>query len=145
MREQTMSKKRKIGWQKYEDAVEEQLSSPLIQLAISHALPEVPTEEADSEKISSFEDKDDQQAMFHPIIALPEEMTHDFAMAASFDCWFGHTNFNITPIIKDILDKAEGVEVLKICSRYRFFIGVGRMFDFKHVRKELEKIILNTD
>ena len=140
-----MSEKRKIGWQKYEDAVEEQLSSPLIQLAISHALPEAVAEEDGAEKISSFEDKDEQQDMFHPIIALPEEMTQDFAMAASFDCWFGHTNFNITPVVKEILDKAEGVEVLKICSRYRFFIGIGKMFDFKHVRKELEKIILDTN
>ena len=59
-------------------------------------------------------------------------------MASSFDCWMGHTNFNITQETLDNLNKMEGVEVLKICSRYRFFIGIGRMFDFTEVRKSIE-------
>jgi hypothetical protein len=59
-----------------------------------------------------------------------------------FDCWMGHTNFDITPKIKEQLNKIQGVEVLKICSRYRFFIGVGKMFSFTDVRKNIEKDIL---
>ena len=35
----------------------------------------------------------------------------------------------------------EGVELLKICSRYRFLVGVGRMFDFKDVRRKIESKI----
>jgi len=34
---------------------------------------------------------------------------------------------------------------LKICSRYRFFIGIGRMFDFKNVRKNIENILLKEE
>jgi hypothetical protein len=139
-----MDKSREIGWQKYEDSVEEQLSSPLIQLAISHAMPELISEEEAGE-IEKFEDMDGPREVLQPMIALPPEMASDFAIASSFDCWFGHTNFNITPTVKDILNKTEGVEILKICSRYRFFIGIGKMFDFKHVRKDLEKIILDKD
>ena len=46
-------------------------------------------------------------------------------------------------IIKNILNTIDGVEVLKICSRYRFFIGVGKMFDFSEVRKNIEKELTN--
>ena len=47
-----------------------------------------------------------------------------------------HANFDITKEIKSRLNKTEGVELLKVLSRYRFFVGVGKMFDFKQVRKE---------
>ena len=42
---------------------------------------------------------------------------------------------------KTKLEKVRGVEVLKICSRYRFFLGVGQMFNFSDVRKEIEDVI----
>ena len=48
----------------------------------------------------------------------------------------------ITKKIKDTLNAAEGVEILKINSRYRFFIGVGKMFDFKDVRTNIEEKLL---
>ena len=60
-------------------------------------------------------------------------------MLTNFDCWVGHTNFNLSKKIASELEKIEGVELLRICSRYRFFIGIGKMFDFKAVRKNLEK------
>ena len=47
----------------------------------------------------------------------------------------------LTERIKNQLDKIEGVELLKICSRYRFLVGVGRMFDFKDVRRKIESKI----
>ena len=136
--------KRQIGWQKYEDAVEEQLSSPLIQLAINQAMPEYihPEEMKEQEEEGVIEDPAETTHILQPMISLSPEMAADLAVASSFDCWYGHTNFNITPTMKNILDKVEGVEILKVCSRYRFFIGVGRMFEFGHVRKELEKLIL---
>ena len=50
-----------------------------------------------------------------------------------------YTNFNITEDVKEELNKTEGVEVLKIVSRYRFFVGIGKMFNFKEVRKDIEE------
>ena len=136
-------KKKLIGWQKYEDAVEEQLSSPLIQLTINQAMPEYThPEKIEEEEEGVIEDPAGVTHILQPMISLSPEMAADFAVASSFDCWYGHTNFNITPAMKNILDTVEGVEILKVCSRYRFFIGVGRMFEFGHVRKELEKLIL---
>ena len=84
------------------------------------------------------------QAMLNqqPAVTITEEMISDISMLANFDCWVGHTNFDITPSVFKTLNKTMGVEVLKVCSRYRFFLGVGKMFDFKEVRKEIEKLIL---
>jgi hypothetical protein len=51
-----------------------------------------------------------------------------------FDCWIGHTNFDITEAEKHALDRVPGIEVLKIMSRYRFFIGIGKLFSLTDVR-----------
>ena len=58
-----------------------------------------------------------------------------------FDCWMGYTNFDITQSVKDALEKVEGVELLNIMSRYRFFLGVGKMFKFSDVRRLVEKAV----
>jgi hypothetical protein len=56
-----------------------------------------------------------------------------------YDCWLGHTNFNISQEVKNCIENIEGVEVLKVLTRYRFFVGIAKMFDFKKVRVEIEK------
>ena len=76
-------------------------------------------------------------------VQISEELIKEAAVLANFDCWIGHSNFDITESIKDKLEKTSGVEVLKIQSRYRFFIGVGRMFEFQDVRKNIEKTLLD--
>lgn len=55
-----------------------------------------------------------------------------------WDCWLGYTNFPITYSIRNILnDEIEGIEALKICGKYTFFIGVGKMFEISEVRKQI--------
>ena len=65
-------------------------------------------------------------------------------LRAGFSCYklrrWLDTQILTTPSIKKEFEEVEGV-VLKICSRYRFFVGVGQMFDFKDVRKRIEEII----
>ena len=57
-----------------------------------------------------------------------------------WDCWTGHTNFDITTSIKDtLLRDIDGIEALKILGRYSFFIGIPRLFSFKDVRISIEK------
>lgn len=53
--------------------------------------------------------------------------------ALMFDCWIGHTNFDITDEIKVLIESVPGIEAFKIMSRYRFFIGVGQLFHFRDV------------
>jgi hypothetical protein len=123
---------KKIGWQKYEDMLEQQLHSPLLQ-----ALYEAMTPDMNGEEEFDEEDIYPQDQM----IQIDPKMMENVTLTSNFDCWMGHTNFNITPEIKEELNKVDGVEILKICSRYRFFVGVGKMFDFSNVRRSIENTL----
>jgi hypothetical protein len=132
----------KIGWQKYEDLMEKQLSSPILSTIMKNfamqnfELNDDTSDEELNELIDHHENK------IPTIVPISEKLIEEMTLLSSFDCWMGHTNFDITPIIKEKLNNIPGVEVLKICSRYRFFIGVGTMFDFSEVRKNIELNIL---
>jgi hypothetical protein len=129
---------RKIGWQKYEDVIESHVNSPVLDTILEKFTEVVETEE-------SYEDSEESNVTEQSMTMLPlsAQMMDELAMLNNFECWMGHTNFNITPRIKETLNIIEGVELLKICSRYRFFIGVGRMFNFKQVRKLIDEQIVN--
>ena len=58
-----------------------------------------------------------------------------------WDCWMGFTNFDITVKISDKIKIIAGVEALKIMSRYTFCVGVGKMFNFSNVRKDIENAL----
>jgi hypothetical protein len=142
-------KKNKIGWQKYEDVIEKQLSSPILA-SIMKNMTKAHQNLEDSESLEEDEDEDigeiyeemEYENSSPQIFPVSQKLLEELIMLSNFDCWMGHTNFDITPKIKEQLDSIPGVEVLKICSRYRFFIGIGNMFDFKEVRKIIEKELL---
>jgi hypothetical protein len=143
-------KKNKIGWQKYEDVIEKQLSSPILA-SIMKNMAKAHQNLEDSEPLEEEEEDEDVGEMYEEmeyensspqIFPVSQKLLEELIMLSNFDCWMGHTNFDITPKIKEQLDSIPGVEVLKICSRYRFFIGIGNMFDFKEVRKIIEKELL---
>lgn len=127
--------KPKIGWQKYEDVIENQVNSPILESILGKY--EIKEDETEEEYTYTEEETEEQISM----IPLSSKMLDDIAMLNNFECWMGHSNFDITPEIKDKLNKIRGIELLKICSRYRFFIGIGRMFDFKDVRKIIDEEI----
>lgn len=132
--------KSKIGWQKYEDVMEKQLSCPMLKTVMQNIFNQ-------NIDIDDYEDEEDEEgAIEFPqaanIIPMSEELLKEMTILSNFDCWMGHTNFDITPVIKEKLNTIPGVEVLKICSRYRFFVGVGTMFNFTDVRKNIEEVIL---
>lgn len=60
-----------------------------------------------------------------------------------WDCWIGHTNFDITKEIAEKIEVVDGIEALKIMGRYSFFIGVAKMFDISDVRKDIKDAICN--
>ena len=144
---------KKIGWQKYEDYLEKQLTSPMLTHIIQNIAMQHLDKLGDIEDELSEEDDDDEEDydifdkkknIVHssPMVPITPQLMDDVAMLSSFDCWLGHTNFDLTHGIKDVLNKVPGIEVLKICSRYRFFVGIGEMFDFTEVRNDIEKAIL---
>ena len=133
-----MNIKKKIGWQKYEDVIEEQLDSPLLDMLYQKM------GVIDLDDDEDFVEDEDDEPTTHQNLMIPidSKLIENISLTQNFDCWLGHTNFNITKEIKDKLNRTEGIELLKICSRYRFFIGVGRMFDFGNERKVIEDLFL---
>jgi hypothetical protein len=123
--------KRRIGWQKYEDMLESQLDSPLFDTLLSKS------EELNQDQY--IEGSEELRVEQDIIIPVDEKMMENIILTSNFDCWMAHTNFNLTPETKSVLNKIDGVEILKICSRYRFFIGIGKMFDFNDVRYSIEQ------
>jgi len=132
---------KKIGWQKYEDIIEQNISSPIMD----SILDKFTDKDEDEGYQDSYSDSEEPEDSSHAMIPMSKQLIEDISMLTNFDCWMGHTNFDITPKIKNELDLIKGVELLKVCSRYRFFIGVGKMFDFKDVRQRIEDTILKGD
>lgn len=58
-----------------------------------------------------------------------------------FNFWIAHTNFNVSAKVRDMVEKVPGVEILDIFSRYRFRIGVGKLWEagtvMSHITKKL--------
>jgi hypothetical protein len=142
---------KKIGWQKYEDYIEKQLSCPMLQNILQNMIPsedeEILEEDIDEDDESYEEDNESSKKnplslLFQKMLPLTPQVIDDVSMLANFDCWMGHTNFDITPRIKEQLNKIPGIEILKIFSRYRFFVGIGQMFDFQNVRHDIEKELI---
>lgn len=137
------NKKNKIGWQKYEDLLEKQMSSPMLHSILKQMISYI--DENEEEETGEYETEIYSGTAGNtqlPLLPISQQLMDDMAMLSNFDCWIAHTNFDITKDIKNKLNKVEGVELLKICSRYRFFIGIGKMFDFKEVRKNVERGII---
>ena len=60
-----------------------------------------------------------------------------------YDCWIGHTNFRLTDEDYVLLDQyVDGIEVIKMMSKYRFFVGVGKLFNFKDVQTKIQETLL---
>ena len=56
-----------------------------------------------------------------------------------FNFWIGHTNFDITHKVADVIERTDGVETLDIFTRYRFRIAVGKAFDDSSVMRDINK------
>ena len=71
-----------------------------------------------------------------PLGAIPINSAEDV-----FNFWLGSTNFNISSDIVNIIKKTDGVEVFQLFTRYRFRIGVGKLFLPDATMKRVEKRI----
>jgi len=57
--------------------------------------------------------------------------------------WVGHCNFDITETIKEKIESIDGVEVLRVWTRYRFWLGIGNLFDDFIVQSNIENLLIN--
>lgn len=56
-----------------------------------------------------------------------------------WDCWIGYANFDVSgQEFEDTITTIDGVEAFQVMSRYTFCIGIGKMFEFGEVRKDIE-------
>lgn len=71
------------------------------------------------------------------------------ASSKIFNFWIGHTNFNISESIKNILEHSNGVEILDIFTRYRFRIAIGKCFNDSEVmstiNEQISQLLNNND
>lgn len=75
------------------------------------------------------------RVMATPMGIIP--VTENTASGKIFNFWVGHTNFNISKRISDIIEETEGVETLDVFTRYRFRIGVGKAFSDSEVMRDI--------
>ena len=133
----------KIAWHKYEDVLRRQITSPLIPLFLENGhvdeLLDPSENEAEEMEYPEMEELIGTEML---VVPVPDSFYNQISLITNYDCWMAYTAFNITPRIKKKLNKIEGVEVLKICGRYRFFVGVGKLFKFSDVRRSIESEIV---
>jgi hypothetical protein len=136
-----------IGWQKYEDLIQKQLTSPFASLMLQSQMniseQDFPNLDEDDE--ISFSEMLESEEKDLLVVPVPQDFHNQISLVTNYDCWVGHTNFDITEEVRDIIDTCKGVEILKVHSRYRFFVGIGRMFDFSEVRQLIEESLTSED
>ena len=124
---------KKIAWEKWDtDLLEQEIIDNVI-------------ETSDESEMELVEEALDLMSKIPKLVTTPAGIfqLHDkMNVLSQFDCWMGYTNFDITEGVKEKIEKEEGTELLIIISRYRFFVGVGKLFDFKNVRTKIEKLLL---
>ncbi len=132
-----MSKPKQIAWESWNALAEETMQSQDI------TMPEITQEDGFSElelppEFFSPEFFSTQpRLVYTPLGVYPEESK--MKPSDRWDCWMGHSNFDITNDIADKIELIDGVEALRVMGRYSFFIGVGKLFDIKDIRTDIEK------
>ena len=120
---------KKIQWLKWED-------------------PLVPKKDEDDletkyhkDSFKEFEETDDRHVrlVLGPYGLLP--LNENAITGKLYKLWVGHCNFNITDLVKEKIESINGVEILHIWTRYRFWLGIGNLFEDSEVQKNIEKTL----
>lgn len=75
--------------------------------------------------------------IYGPLGIVP--LQHHNLPSKLYNFWMGHTNFNISSSVADTIEKTEGVETLKVFTRYRFWISIGKCFNQEEVKNEIAR------
>lgn len=125
-----MNSKRKIAWEKWDDdIINEEIAEKL---------------HVDEEDEELAADALELMSKIPKLVSTPLgifQLYDKMSPIRQFECWMGYTNFDITHQIEEQIEKIEGVELLFTISRYRFFLGVAKMFSFRNVRTSVESLL----
>jgi hypothetical protein len=131
-----------IVWQKWTD--------PFLDGDITHSTPEdfiqqpeyiddINDEDEDDSNISDLEpdpnQKKEMKVVLTPLGIIPYDETTSIGHA--FNLWIGHTNFDLSTKVSNIIEKTNGVETLDVFTRYRFRIGIGQLFNSADVMSSI--------
>jgi len=137
---------RKLAWEKWYDEVQDE------QLTF-----EDPAAEGGFAGEGGLDDSaESQQQGFSPdMFFMPKKVNTPFGIYEAsdplcptnlFDCWIGHSNFPICQNeYKILIDHISGIGAFKVISKFRFFIGIEKLFNFSEVRREIEYKICYLD
>lgn len=137
----------KIVWQKWvdpfgRDSIDTEYETPNESNFLDDSL--LDPEEDKDKKHPEFV-KESIQVMATPMGIIP--INEHTASSKIFNFWVGHTNFDISKKISDIIEQTPGVETLDIFTRYRFRVAIGKVFDdgqvMRSINKNINKHIVN--
>lgn len=123
---------RKIIWERWID--------PFLENEDEIDYEDVPTYQDIENGVEKFKANRPVAIIASPIVGTVPIMPHAVP-SKTFDFWIGHTNFDITPLEKAILEEIDGVETLDVVTRYRFRIGIGKAFKSDEVKSTIQEIL----
>jgi|TARA_R100000479_G_scaffold164971_1_gene104030 hypothetical protein len=140
-----MHHEKKVVWEKWSDPYAAEDTHYKFEDLELKSTEEVAEFEELEEEFKDADVNDIEQQMFQFLItdngAVPINNNH--SIDKIFNFWTGHTNFSITPKIAKEIELVEGVEVLDVITRYRFRVGVGKLFKGNEVMSSVQRTIKN--
>ena len=58
-----------------------------------------------------------------------------------YDLWVADCDFNITQGMCEDIEEVDGVETFDVATRYRFRVGIGRLFNGDAVRRDIAEML----
>ena len=129
----------KIIWEKWVD--------PYLPENVESQWPDYEESQDRQADVEDAEDNDNEpEIKRHLMYAISSPMgiipyNEYSAPSKVFNFWVGHTNFNITQPVANIIESTEGIEILDIFTRYRFRIAIGKNFKDRNVMNTVNKLI----
>ena len=113
---------KKVAWERWQDPFD------------------IPNDEEEESFGESIPYEDSKRPMKGVVTQMGVMPITEYSMPSRvFNFWIGHTNFSINKDIHKIIDNIEGVETLDVFTRYRFRIGIGKLFRSIDVRRAIDK------
>jgi len=135
--------KRSITWEKWIDILPEENNSSIILDGDDNSEKDMFNNEEEfiEGNFEQFFEFNHQPLKINTPLGV-YELNEPLSPSNMYDCWIGHTNFRIMDSDINVLEnEIDGIEQIKVMSKYRFFIGVAKMFEFKNVRIDIDKKI----
>jgi len=143
-----MAKENIIVWQKWtdpfggDDVIENNMLASFLQDLDDEPFLEEDYEQEEYEEEQPMDSHSVSSKKSLPVRVMATPMgiipvTENTASGKIFNFWIGHTNFNISKRVSDIIEETEGVETLDVFTRYRFRIAIGKAFSDSEVMRDI--------